>query len=137
MGDVEPDQEVKVFVNVTDTESGVKSATLYYNLNDSETWTAVPMDYNLTSRVYNATIPGQPAGTYVRFKIVAYDHLGNNATLNGTAQYCTYQVIPEFTSTIILSLLMAITTIIMLYAKKREQRKTPDVHQALTTIILA
>ena len=60
-----PNQEVKVLVNVTDAESGVKNVTLYYNLNNSQTWTSVPMDYNLTSFLCNATIPGQPIGTLV------------------------------------------------------------------------
>jgi hypothetical protein len=41
-----------------------------------------------------AIIPGQAAGTLVRYKIVAYDHAGNNATIDGTKAYCAYQVIP-------------------------------------------
>jgi hypothetical protein len=73
-GDVLSNQQVEVFINVTDAESGVKNVTLYYNLNDSQTWTAILMNYNSTSNVCNATIPGQPYGTYVRFRIVAYDN---------------------------------------------------------------
>jgi hypothetical protein len=37
-----------------------------------------------TSNLYEATIPQQEAGVTVRFKIVAYDNAGNNATLDGT-----------------------------------------------------
>ena len=81
------------------------------------------MDHNLTSSLYNATIPGQPQGTYVRFKIVAYDKAGNNRTRDGTEPYCTYQVIPEFPSISMLSLLMVLATLIILYVRKRFLRK--------------
>ena len=122
-GTVQPNQKVEIFVNVTDTESGVKNVTLYYNLNSDQNWTAKPMSYNSTSHVCNATIPGQPAGTYVRFKIVAYDKAGNNATVDGT-EYCTYQVIPEFPSSLILPLFMVLSIPAILYVKKKAIRKT-------------
>jgi len=118
-----PNQEVKVFVNVTDAESGVENVTLYYDLNNSQTWTDVPMDYNLTSFLCNATIPGQPIGTYVKFEIVAYDKAGNNATRDET-EYCTYEVIPEFPSNLILPLFMVLAIPAILYAKKKALRKT-------------
>ena len=120
---VQPNQQVTVSVNVTDPESGVKNATLYYNLNYNQTWIAEPMSYNSTARLYNATIPGQPIGTYVRFKIVAYDKAGNNATRDGT-EYCTYQVIPEFPSSLILPLFMVLSTPAILCVKKKALRKT-------------
>jgi len=118
-----PYQDVKVYANITDAESGVKNATLYYDLNNSLTWTSKSMSYNSTSRLYNATIPGQPAETFVRFKIVAYDKVGNNVTRDGT-EYCSYQVIPEFPSTIMLPLFIVLTMLTILYAKKITQRKT-------------
>jgi len=123
-GDVQPNQQVTVFVNVTDAESGVKNATLYYDLNYNQTWIAEPMSYNSTSCLYNVTILGQPIGTYVRFKIVAYDKAGNNATRDGTEQYCTYQVIPEFPSSLILPLFMVLAIPAILYVKKKAIRKT-------------
>jgi len=122
-GDVQPNQQVTVFVNVTDPESGVKNATLYYNLNYNQTWTAKPMSYNSTARLYNATIPGQPIGTYVRFIILAYDKVGNNATRDGT-EYCAYQVIPEFPSSLILPLFMVLSIPAILYVKRKAIRKT-------------
>jgi hypothetical protein len=121
-GVVLPNQKVKVFVNVTDAESGVQNVTLYYNLNNSQTWTTVPMDYNLTSLLYNATILGQPEGTFVKFEIHAYDKIGNNGTRDGT-QYCMYLVIPEFPTSIILLQLMVLTMLIAVYAKKATLRK--------------
>jgi hypothetical protein len=82
------------------------------------------MDYNSTSRLYNATIPGQPTGTYVRFQIVAYDKAGNNATEDGTEPYWTYQVVPEFSSITMLSLCMVLATLTILYIRRRVLRKT-------------
>jgi uncharacterized protein YvpB len=121
--DVQPNQQVTVFVNVTDAESGVKNVTLYYNLNNSLTWATKPMSYNSTSCLYNATILGQPIGTYVRFIIVAYDKVGNNATGDGT-EYCTYQVVPEFPLSLILPLFMVLAIPAILYVKKKALRKT-------------
>jgi hypothetical protein len=126
-GLVQPNQKVQVLVNITDAESGVKNATLYYNLNNSQTWTPKPMDCNLTSGLYNATIPGQPQGTYVRFKIVAYDKAGNNATREGTEPYWTYQVVPEFPSIIILLPFMVLITLTILYVRSRVLRKRENV----------
>jgi len=120
--DVQPNQQVTVFVNVSDVESGVKNVALYYDLDYNQTWIAEPMSYNSTSRICNATIPGQPAGTYVRFKIVAYDKVGNNATRDGT-EYCIYQVIPEFPSSLILILFMIIAIPTIIYARKIILRK--------------
>ena len=129
-GDVQSNEQVEVFVNVTDAEAGVKNATLYYVvsyiviLNNDELWTAEPMSYNSTSNVYNATIPGQPYGTYVVFKVVAYDKAGNNATRDGTEPYCAYQVVPEFPSSLILPMFIVLSVPAILYVKKKALRKT-------------
>jgi hypothetical protein len=119
-GDVSPDQEVRVSGNVTDSESGVKNATLYYDLNNSQTWISLPMNYNLTSHVYSAVIPCQPQGTYVRFRMVAYDKVGNNATEDGT-EYSAYTVIPEFPSSIILALFIMTTLVAAVILKRKRE----------------
>lgn len=121
---VQPNQEVEVFVNVTDAESGVKNVTLYYDLDYNQTWTAKPMSYNSSSHVCNATIPGQPAGTYVSFQIVAYDKAGNNRTKDGTEPYCAYQVVSEFPLSLILPLFMVLSMPAILYVKKKALGKT-------------
>jgi hypothetical protein len=117
-GDVSPNQEVKVSANITDSESGIKNATLYYNLNSSQAWTPMPMNYNSTTQLYYATIPGQPVGTHVSFKVVAYDRVGNNATEDGT-EYSAYTVVPEFSPSLILPLFMIVTILALVYAKKK------------------
>jgi parallel beta-helix repeat protein len=121
-GDVLPDQPVKVSVSVTDATSQVKNVTLSYTINDGETWTDLPMNHT-ASNLYEATIPPQQADTTVRFKITAYDHAGNNATLDGTQPYCTYQVIPEFPPSLILPLFI-ITTLLAAICFRRKQKTT-------------
>jgi hypothetical protein len=118
-GDVQPYQEVKVSVNITDAESGVKNATLFFTINDGATWENQTMNYNQSTSLYEATILGQQAGTWVRFKIVAYDCVENNATRDGTEPYCVYQVIPEFPSALTLPLFMILTLATVLYVKKK------------------
>ncbi len=93
--DVQPSQEVHISVNVTDLESGLQNVTLYYNLNNDSTWNLLPLGYNLTSHLYETTIPGQPGGTLVKFKIAAYDNVGNVAFKDGTEPDFAYQVTSE------------------------------------------
>lgn len=122
-GDVLPGQPVKVSVNVTDATSGLKNVTLYYTINNGTTWEEPePMNYNTSTSLYEATIPAQPAETWVRFKIVAYDYAGNNATKDGTEPYCIYQVIPEFPSAVIPSLFMVFSILAVTIAKRRFPR---------------
>jgi hypothetical protein len=115
---IQPDQSVKVSVNVTDAISQVKNVTLYYTINDGETWTDLPMNHTV-SNLYEATIPPQQAGTTVRFKIVAYDHAGNNRTLDGAEPYCVYQVVPEFPLSLFLPLFMIITLMAVIAYKRK------------------
>lgn len=119
---VQPDQSVKISVNITDTLSKVKNATLLYTINNGTSWTSSPMNYNLSTSLYETTILGQPAGTWVRFKIVAYDNAQNNATRDGVNQYCIYQVLPEFPSLLILSLFMIATLLAVIIHKRKHSR---------------
>lgn len=127
-GDVLPDQPAYVSVNITDAGSCVKNVTLFYRINDETSWENLAMDptvnYNFSTSLYEAAVPGQPAETWVKFKIVAYDYAGNNATRDGTEPHCTYYVIPEFPSALILPTLILVTlTIIVLSRKKKEAIK--------------
>ena len=123
-GDVEPSQNVTVSVNVTDAGSGVENVTLHYTLDNGTTWEEpVLMNYNTSTSLYEATIPRQPADTWVKFKIVAYDTVGNNATKDGTETYCVYQVIPEFQLAILLPLLMIATLIAVALPRYKHLKK--------------
>lgn len=93
--EVQLSQEVHVSVNASDLESGIRNVTLYYSLNNGSTWSPLTMDYNLTSGLYATTIPGQPGGSYVEYKIEAYDNVGNVAFKEGTQPDFAYQVASE------------------------------------------
>ena len=115
---VQEGQDVKVAVNVTDDESGVKNVTLYYAVDD--VWTPVEMTFNTSSSLYEGIIPGQEAGKVVKFKIVAFDNAGNPAEENNGEEYYTYQVIPELSWQLTISLLMMLTLVILLTKKRKK-----------------
>jgi hypothetical protein len=130
--EVNESNPVIVSANVTDEESGVKNATLQYTLDNSTNWSSaylMQMSLNLTMQPqnslalsFNSTIPGQPSGTRVRFRIVAYDFAGNSATIDGAIDPTTYLVVPEFPSTALLSL-FAIATLWAAIVYRRKHSK--------------
>ena len=122
-GDVEPDQEVRILVNVTDFLSDVKNVTLSYNLNDSTVWISLPMVFNSTTGLYETIINIQQANTLVRYKITAYDNAGNSKVEDNNGTYYAYPVIPEFSSTTILQLFMLTTLIATILLKKKRKTK--------------
>jgi len=117
-GTVQPNQAVLVSVNVTDTGTGVASVTLNYTTDNGATWSSLPMTLNATSGFYEASIPGQTAGTDVKYEIDAEDIAGNKAVNNYDGVYWTYHVVPEFT-TIALLLVFAVTSVMAVVASKR------------------
>jgi hypothetical protein len=116
---VEPGQDVKVSVNVTDLLSGVQNVVLSYTLNHGTSWNNLTMTYNSTNGLYETTIKVQQANVQVKYKIIAYDIAGNCRVEDNSGQYYTYTVIPEFSLTIILTMFMLTTTILLVLTKKR------------------
>lgn len=127
-GDVMPDQEVTVSVNVTDAVSGVKNVILSYTIDDGASWTDLPMTYNSASGLYQATISGQAYCTWVKYKIIAYDNAENPAVEDNAGQYYVYHVIPEFPSGIILALFMTLTLITAILAKRKKGNRVEHFH---------
>jgi len=121
-------QNVTVWVNVTDYGTGVKNVTLWYSLDNGTTWeppinmTALPIPSD-TTITYEATIPGYENCAWITYKIVAYDKAGNNATRDNNGYFYKYHVIPEFPTTIMLTLLMLTTLIATILLKKRRKTK--------------
>ena len=111
-------QEVKVSVNVTDAQSGVKNVTLSFTINNGISWENRSMNYNASTSLYEAIIPGQAIETWLEFKIIAYNNAGNPAVKDNAGEYYTYNVIPEFPSWIILPLFL-IATLFAIIIKKR------------------
>ncbi|MCZ2856458.1 MAG: hypothetical protein O2U62_05145, partial [Candidatus Bathyarchaeota archaeon] len=116
-------ETARITVEVNDSESGVKNVTLSYSTDGGETWNNVTMQ-KTTGDTYQGEILGQPAGTQVRYKIIAYDNVGNPAVEDKAGEYYVYTVIPEFLAwTSMLLILIALTAAIAIH--KRRQLKTP------------
>lgn len=116
--DVKDGEQVTVSVSLTDMESGIKNATLFYTINNGEQWENRPLNYNPSAEEYEATIPGHQEGTTVKFKIETYNNAEIKATRDETEPYSTYQVIPEFSIFGILLLFIVATLTIIIYRKK-------------------
>ncbi|MDH5788516.1 MAG: hypothetical protein OEZ40_09535, partial [Candidatus Bathyarchaeota archaeon] len=115
---VTPDDEVMVYANVVDNESGVKKVNLNYSP-DSETWYVVNMT-NLEGNTWNGTIPAFDYCTWVNYTITAEDKVGNTITSEDEFGYQhQYHVIPEFPSFLILALFMAATLISAIFHRRR------------------
>ncbi|MEM3566347.1 MAG: hypothetical protein QXK47_02810 [Candidatus Bathyarchaeia archaeon] len=108
---VQPGQTVKVSVNVADPESGVKNVTLYYT-NDT-TWYSIPMAFNGTSGLWEATIPGHDQDITIKYKIEAYDNAGNHAVKDNAGAYYVYTVVPEFTLPMVYIMLLALVLVVL------------------------
>jgi len=116
---VTPDDEVMVYANVSDNESGVKQVTLTYSP-DNETWFFVNMT-NFEGDMWNGTIPMFAYCTWVNYTISAEDWVGNMITSEEEFGYQhQYHVIPEFPSFLILPLFMVATLLaVIVYRRKR------------------
>jgi len=130
-GDVPEYQGVTVSVNITDTDGGVKNATLQYRLNNDTEWFDIPMTLNLSayrnslSVSYYGIIPGQPNCKWVHFRVVAYDYAWNTASRDGESPYCPYHVIPEFPSITTMLLLAIASLLTTVLAKNIHRKRSP------------
>jgi len=115
-GEVEPYEDVTVSVNVTDAFSDVETVILSFQNNTS--WHNVTMGFNPATNLYEAGIPGQPADTLVKYKVIAYDEVGHYAVNDNEKEYYIYTVIPEILSAIILLMLFAATMVLVVFKKK-------------------
>jgi len=108
---------VKINATVTDAVSGVKQVVLNYTI-DNVTWVTAEMT-KLDGNIWNSTIPAFPHGTNVTYAITATDLAGNTITSEDLfGQPNQYQVLPEFTSWLILPLFLTATLIVTVYRKK-------------------
>ncbi len=114
---VNPNQEVEISVNATDYLSGLESVTLLYDINNQSNWLYLPMAFNSTSGLYEASIPPQQEGTLVRYKIEAYDNTGNKKVENNVLEY-VYITIPEFPAPIILAIFLIMPLLVIALKKK-------------------
>ena len=66
-----------------DEKYGLEKVLLNYTRDDWITWASIEMSTS-QNQTYVGTIPGQPAGTTVKYRILAYDNAGNNAEVGGS-----------------------------------------------------
>jgi hypothetical protein len=118
-GDIEFDQAVTIFANITDSGSGVKEVLLQYSLDNGTTWTNVTMNYNATSGLYEGTIPAQSTNLTVEYAISASDNLDNNAVKDNLGLYYSYPVVPEFTPMALLLIFMLLSLSTAILIRKR------------------
>jgi hypothetical protein len=115
-------KEVKVSVEIIDAGSGVKNATLLFTMNNGSSWeTPRPMSRNVTTGYYEATIPGQPDRTVVKYKIAAYDDAENERIDDNAGEYYVYSVVPEFPSLLVPQLLTLATLLAILYYRRKHK----------------
>jgi hypothetical protein len=137
-GDVQPNQSVRVTVDVTDSGSGLKSVRLAYLTNKSSIGIEFSMTLNQTSGLYEFAIPGQEAGTLMKYRITAYDNAGNIATNDNAGQYYVYTVIPEFPSPVLISFLMIVGLLaITVLVHERHQASANGVEESLSQNFVA
>jgi parallel beta-helix repeat protein len=126
---VQPLQNVTVWVNATDYGTGIENVTLWYSLDNGTSWIIlnmtelpIPSDTWIT---YEATIQGYENCTWVTYKIIAYDNAGNNATKDNNGYGYQYHVIPEFPSTLVFVLFILTTLIVTLFWKTKRKQQLP------------
>jgi hypothetical protein len=76
---------------------------------------------NTTNSVYQATIPGFPAGTQVQYKIIAYDNANNSATNNNSGEYYVYTVASEFQGLASMIFVIAASITVLAILKKKKE----------------
>lgn len=128
-GEVEPYQGVAVRANVTDQVVGVGGVSLQYSIDGGSTWQNLDMIYNETSELYEAIIPGQPENTTVKYLIIAWDEFNDHYAYwpdQGDflqPNYCTYIIIPEFSSPMILPLMLILFLVVVVFTKKQNRNR--------------
>jgi len=111
-------QTVTVTVNVTDSGTGVHNVTLWYNVNNGTTWIPLNMT-DISANVYQTSIPGYENGTWITYKMIAYDNNGNKKIKDNYGYHYIYQVIPEYPQLLILLLFIATTLLATLVFTKK------------------
>lgn len=117
--EVQPNQLVRISVDVRDSLSGVDSVRLVYFTNRSSGGLEFPMMGNQTSGLYERTILVTEANTLVKYQITAYDKAGNNVTNDKEEHYYVYTVVPEFSSSVAIPLFMIATLVAVIIYKRK------------------
>ncbi|MGD8505208.1 MAG: hypothetical protein PVF15_00910 [Candidatus Bathyarchaeota archaeon] len=113
------EQEVGVLVNATDIGSGVDEVVLSYTSNRGNSWKNLTMNYNPVTGMHEATIPRQPLGVFLQYKIVAYDKANGVTIDDNRGVYYAYTVVQEFPIINLLALFILLTLIVIIISTKK------------------
>jgi hypothetical protein len=125
---VQPDQNVTVYADIFDLNSGVKNASLSYRYSQNNgltwsPWTNTTMNLE-TRNTFKGFIPSFQYGTLVQYMILAEDNSNNIATNDNMGQYYIYTVIPENPSITTLTLLMSLVTVATILTRRKIKKRT-------------
>lgn len=116
---IPPNQPVTIIVNVTDLGSGVQNVTLRFSYDNGTNWYSYNMS-KISDVTYQFTIPGYDNCTCVWYKIIAYDNSNANATKPDNGYFYDYHhYIPEFPSSLILTLFMIVTLLTAIVYRRK------------------
>jgi len=125
---VGPNEPAIVLVEVFDDLSGISTVILSYSTNKGETWHNITMNL-MGEQTYSGQIPGFLEGTVVWYKIIAYDNAGN-FRVSDNGQYYVYAVVPDFSATYVVPLMLSSLIIAILAFSYRLKRKRENYEQS-------
>jgi hypothetical protein len=114
---------VEVSVNVSKPPTASRVDTVLFSYLDSNSqWWNTTMRQDQQSQLWIAIVPRQSHNSTVEFYITAIDKAGNVAINNNSGEYYVYTTLPEFASTALLLLAIALTALSMVLAKKKMRK---------------
>jgi hypothetical protein len=123
----QPSDTVTVTANVTDPDSGVKTTTLRYSKDGGTTWSDVAMTVG-TGSIYTGTIPAQPDGTAVQYKIKAEDNAGfsgESAVASYTSKTLIFGMEPLMFYALVGGLVVIVVVVVVLLVVRKPKAVPP------------
>jgi len=123
----QPSDTVTVSANVTDLDSGVKTVTLRYSKDGGDTWLSVPMSVS-TGTIYAGSIPAQPDGTAVQYKIKAEDNAGfsgESTVASYTSKTLIFGMEPMIFYALVGGLVVVVVVVVVLLVMRKPKALPP------------
>jgi parallel beta-helix repeat protein len=127
MSDVLPNNTVEVNATVRHVYPVTQVILNCTYANSSATWTDSINMTNLEDDIWHGNIPPFPAGTNVTYEIVAYDDIGNSVSSEDQGYIFEYPVVPEFSSFLIVPILLTATLVAIFVPKRKYSVKAVSV----------
>ncbi|MFX1294973.1 MAG: hypothetical protein ACFFD2_09000, partial [Promethearchaeota archaeon] len=120
-------QNVSLTININEDGSGIENVTLYISLDGGVEWNQILMA-NLNSTSYETNLPGQPAGSTIKYYFIIYDNAGNSIrnpttgfySLSFTLQPTQEKLIPLWVFWLVIGIIAGIFVVsILIYRSKK------------------